>query len=700
MNTTPDLVAASFAGAMYGFALDNVDINGVDSVAAANGGSINSLTNAVYTRDFGSMTNQQVANHVAANVIPTTGSNVVPNAAALQAGAAAYILVQLNAAANGTQGQTIAAILNLFSGLKGDATWGAAATAWNTEVTNADNYANNPANTARVTLSSAGSADLSYTLTTAATSATEGSSITFHLATANAIAGSHVTYTLAGVTASEVLGGNLTGSVTLGSDGSATIPVTLTSTAGQGLTGPLTVTLGVPSYAATNGVTTASVTLVETASSTTPPAQVGSTFILTTATDNLTGGSFNDTFIGTYAGGVATDTFSAADTINGGGGTNSLIINNTSDTAITPPDALWDHVSHIENLTFNVTGGGAQTLTTGAFFEAAFSVAPLVLTATTTGAGAITIDMSGVSSGTPYTGATTLTSVTTAGAQTITTGSGQSTVTATSTSSAGVSGALTINGIGLILAVANTSAGAETIGDSNSPNLISVIANSSAGAQSITSTSTSSVTVVATSASGAQTVTTGSGNDFITLSNSASGAGTVTGGAGADTIVLGTHTAVDSIVYSATNQGGNVVTLTANSALTAGDTVSGFTATTDLIKVTSASSGLHAAATGAVNGWNMTTDTVFVSTGTLSVTAGATTAAKVSAAIGTVTSSAGNTGEFAIQTAAGSGIYNLFQVDSVNAHAGAVLGPTDTISLLGTFTLGAGHVLTTANFTA
>ena len=700
MNTqTPDVAAVGVAAALYGIALDHVDIAAVNGIAAANGGSINSLANAVYIRDFTGMTNQQVANLVAANVIPTTGGSAVPNAAILQSGAAAYILEQLNAAVPGTQGQTIATILSMFSGLQSDVTWGAAATAWSVNVTNADNYANNPANTTRTPFGGTGNAGQTYTLTTAAISATEGSSLSFHLATTNVAAGTLVTYTLAGVTSSEVVGNSLTGTVTIASDGSATIPVTMTSTTGQGLTGSLTATLNAP-YASTSSVISAAVALIETASSTTPPSQVGSTSQLTAAADNLIGGTLDDTFIGSYAGGVATDTFSALDIINGGGGTNTQIINNASDTAITPPDILWDHVSNIQNLTFNVTGGGAQTLTTGAFFEAAFSVSPFVLTSTTTGPGAITIDMSGVSSGTPFTGATTLTTFSTAGAQTLTVGTGLSAVTATSTSANGISGALTINGSGLTTVIANSSAGAETIGNSNSPELVSVVANSTSGAQSITSTSTHTVTVVATSASGAQTVLTGSGNDSITLADGASGAGTITAGAGADTIVLGLHTAIDTINYSAVNQGGNVVTLSTNSALTAGDTVAGFQATADLVKVSSATSGLHAAATGAMNNWNMTTDTVYISTGTLAVAPGATTVTQVSAAIGTVTSSAGNIGEFAIQTGSGTGVYNLFQVDSVSAHAGTVLGTTDTISLLGTFNLGAGHVLTMANFTA
>jgi hypothetical protein len=146
----------------------------------------------------------------------------------------------------------------------------------------------------------------------------------------------------------------------------------------------------------------------------------GSSFNLTTATDTLTGTASNDTFVGTYDGGVVTDTFAAADTIAGGGGTDTLSITHALDGAIAPPDALWTNISAVKTIVIDATGAGAQTITTGANFNAAFTAGGVDFTAKTT-SGAITIDMNS----TPFTGAAVISAVTSiSGAQTVTTGSG------------------------------------------------------------------------------------------------------------------------------------------------------------------------------------------------------------------------------------------------------------------------------------
>ncbi|OIQ75132.1 hypothetical protein GALL_432030 [mine drainage metagenome] len=144
ISPTPDVIAASYAGALYGLELSNTDIVVVNSTAAANGGNINSLLNSVFNADFSSYTNAQVAAIVAHNV---------GLAGTLATAATVYITDTLNAAVPGTQGQTIATILRLFAGLTSDPTWGAAALAWNSQVTTADNYANNAANMTRAPLS-------------------------------------------------------------------------------------------------------------------------------------------------------------------------------------------------------------------------------------------------------------------------------------------------------------------------------------------------------------------------------------------------------------------------------------------------------------------------------------------------------------------------------------------------------------------
>lgn len=168
------------------------------------------------------------------------------------------------------------------------------------------------------------------------------------------------------------------------------------------------------------------------------------TYTLTTNGDNLVGTKANDTFNATYDAAV-TDTFGVNDFLDGGKGIDTLHIDHLLDVAITPPDSLWTNVRNIENVVINTTGNGAQTITTGTNFQAAFATLGVGLTTKTTGAGAINIDM------TTFTGAATLNTTSTSGAQTIVTGSGATTVTASSDA-----GALNIKGVGLQKVFATT----------------------------------------------------------------------------------------------------------------------------------------------------------------------------------------------------------------------------------------------------
>ena len=230
------------------------------------------------------------------------------------------------------------------------------------------------------------------------------------------------------------------------------------------------------------------------------------TFNLTTGPDNLSGGSINDTFIATYNDGM-TGTFAIGDALNGNAGIDTLDITPLGVAAITPPDTLWTNVSNIEKIVINPTSDGAQTITTGAAFQAAFAAAGIGLK-TTSGAGAITTDMSS------FTGAIALTTISDAGAQTLTTGAGLATILATSTA-----GAQTITtGTGLATVMATSTAGAQTIAGAN---LTSVKIASTAGGQTITSNGAAAVTVEAISTAGVQTITTGAGADVITATTTA-----------------------------------------------------------------------------------------------------------------------------------------------------------------------------------
>jgi Ca2+-binding RTX toxin-like protein len=252
-------------------------------------------------------------------------------------------------------------------------------------------------------------------------------------------------------------------------------------------------------------------------------------FALTTNNDNLVGTAGNDTFNATYNAAV-TDSFGAADFLNGGIGIDTLTIDHImGNAAITPPDALWTNISNIEKVVFNTTGAGAQTFTSGINFNTAFAVSGVDLTTITSGAGAVDVTLSS------FTGTAALTTTSVAGAQTIVTGAAHSAVTATSGA-----GALDIKGIGLASVLATTTgAGAQTIGDGsgNGANLVAVTASSASGAQTIISTSASAVTVAVTSAAGVQTVITGAGADFINAATTAA-VNTINTGAGDDSITV------------------------------------------------------------------------------------------------------------------------------------------------------------------
>ena len=125
-----------------------------------------------------------------------------------------------------------------------------------------------------VNTSSGGYAAPPYTLVhDTQSSITEGGTETFTLATNGVAANTVVYYTLSGVTASEVVGGHLTGTITVGSNGEASLAVTLTSTPGQGLSGNLTATISTTSGGP--AVATASEALTETAVSAGHIALVG-----------------------------------------------------------------------------------------------------------------------------------------------------------------------------------------------------------------------------------------------------------------------------------------------------------------------------------------------------------------------------------------------------------------------------------------
>jgi hypothetical protein len=120
----------AFAGAMFGVQVGTTTMAQINADITSSGGLANAL-NAYYTSSFGNATTASVAATVAAN-LGLTGD-------ALASGTA-YITAQLNGAAAGARGSVISTILDQFAGLASDATFGAAATAYNAKIATAVAY--------------------------------------------------------------------------------------------------------------------------------------------------------------------------------------------------------------------------------------------------------------------------------------------------------------------------------------------------------------------------------------------------------------------------------------------------------------------------------------------------------------------------------------------------------------------------------
>ncbi|TAN67601.1 MAG: hypothetical protein EPN17_10890 [Methylobacter sp.] len=251
----------------------------------------------------------------------------------------------------------------------------------------------------------------------------------------------------------------------------------------------------------------------------------------------------------------AAGTLQAADIFNGGAGTDRLTITPLTAVALTLDDLLFAGVTGMDKIVLNTTTTGAQTITTGANFNAAFNAAGMDLQTTST-SGAMAINTSS------FAGATTLTVITTTSTNggagnSITTGTGVATVTATSTT-----GPLTINSADSVFAT--------------------VEATSTTGFVHITTGSGADVVTVTTGNAGigvgGNVITTGAGADTINVSatTATTDGNHITGGFGADTIILTGNTSPDTIVIGNTDSG-----ITAAAA----DSITGFATGIDFLKM-------------------------------------------------------------------------------------------------------------------
>ena len=119
----------AWIGGLYGYAV------GTQTMAQINAditsyGSLGNTLNTYYTSAFGSLPTATVAANIVANVGLGTDANAI-----------AYVTGQLNSVASNARGVAVLNVLNAFSGLTGDKTYGAAATAWNATVANSVTYA-------------------------------------------------------------------------------------------------------------------------------------------------------------------------------------------------------------------------------------------------------------------------------------------------------------------------------------------------------------------------------------------------------------------------------------------------------------------------------------------------------------------------------------------------------------------------------
>jgi hypothetical protein len=124
MAIVTDTVAVQrFAMGLFGVQVGSVTMGQVDKQIDRT--SLSATLNSYFASGFGAQTTAAVAATLVKN-LGITGAGV--------AGAEAYVTGALNAAAPAARGEAISNIINLFSGLTNDATYGAAAQAWNANV--------------------------------------------------------------------------------------------------------------------------------------------------------------------------------------------------------------------------------------------------------------------------------------------------------------------------------------------------------------------------------------------------------------------------------------------------------------------------------------------------------------------------------------------------------------------------------------
>lgn len=138
--STNSVVTARYAGALYNLALDYSTTQQI-LASTATPGAMTDLENQLFIRDFSNMATSDVATIVATN-LGLTGD-------ALDA-AVVFLTGWITGTVFTERGAVIAQIVNNFSLMTEDPTFGTFATAWNVKVGNAIAYAQNPTSTTTI----------------------------------------------------------------------------------------------------------------------------------------------------------------------------------------------------------------------------------------------------------------------------------------------------------------------------------------------------------------------------------------------------------------------------------------------------------------------------------------------------------------------------------------------------------------------
>lgn len=154
---TNTVVVARFADALFDLKIGSTTMAAVNTMIANSG--LDATLNEIYANSFGGTATSSVAATMVAN-LGITEAAVGADAVTL---AEAYVTGELNSVAMDARGAKVAEILNAFSNLDSDATFGTVATAFNADIDVAVTYSQN--NTSDVESDSVANQGTTFTLT-------------------------------------------------------------------------------------------------------------------------------------------------------------------------------------------------------------------------------------------------------------------------------------------------------------------------------------------------------------------------------------------------------------------------------------------------------------------------------------------------------------------------------------------------------